>query len=1481
MAFSVDNLPNLTLRNVGSADATGVQLAVTGYSEQSTCAATLPAGGECDIALSGNGPGTIAASSGNAATATATLGTTTAFAAPIVVSPKELDFGVDSAVSTPRTRTLTITNLSSAPQTFASRLYGLAQAYTVAESASDCVPVGDNVNKILAANGTCHVTLSMTASADPTNDAAVNTAWTIGTREVTLTGYVQAEALTVSAAHIGFGRQYNGGLRVPRYLYLSNGSDAAQNHTPVSLPASSPFTVTDNCPGTLAPQSVCRIDVTYNSLVYPSADSTTLTLDGSLSVLIDGTTLPAPTVVGAGGTGTGTGGTGTGGASAPPSVSVTPTSITFANPVIVTAVSTETQLVTIKNTGATDFALTTAVSGDFTASTCSAVLAAGATCTVTLQFAPSDGGTRQGLLSVTAGSAAPVYVTLSGQGTPFLATSNGAIAFGDVPVGVPVVQWFKIGRSFQSLTASTAPGYGVVIVEDQGFGHGQPDRNSFKQSATGTCASCYVGVQFLPTAAGALSATLTISTGSGGSNETSALTGTGVATTGVLLSPTTRDFGAVPVGSSTPVQSFVLTNATGASLATNAASLSPGDFAISTATTGGTACGATLANGESCVVGVQFTPSTTGGRTGQLTVSTASGTVAAAVNGTGTGNGGITFQPNAFTFGNVPGAGSTTQTSTLTNTGTVPVTVGTPSASDSHFAVTTNCASLAVGASCAVTVTYTPTPALASGLLTVPVTTVSGSNAQTTTYQLSLAGQYTLETAGLQIVPGEDSAVNFGALATGSVSAGRVLRVNNLSSKSVTISTQTARQFPLLASTCGALAPGASCTLTVAFAPATNADVLGTLFVQGTPTDGTATLNGLGYLEGYGLATNTLVASGNFSPTGVLDFGSVNSGGNSTQTVTLTNRGGATTGSTAVTIRRISAEFPFNATSNCGTVLQVNASCTLTLSYTPSNQVATGSTAVSGQSNTGVVTVESDAENAPLLLDLTGTATAVQSATPTNVAPLSVLAVSQGSLTFGTTAVGTASPAQALTLSNAGTTTIHVTGILPSADFAVTGTCATLNPGDTCTLQVSFTPQAAGTRSGAVEVQTDAATSLEFVSLLGVGTPASVTLTPTTLDFGSVLLGGSTTRTATFTNTGSTPVVLGAITTMGDFALATATTAAAPCAQGATLTQGGACTIDVVFSPTQTGARTGTLSVASNATALPLITTLTGVGTQPQLSATPNGLTFGDVQVGRSAALSLTLANLSTTDVNQLVFTISGDFAANSTCGPSTLTAKSSCSITVTFAPTVLGTRTGTLTITSSDPSSPLLIPLSGNGVQGGSFTLTANGAAIASATEPTAIPANYALAITPTGGFTGAVALTCTPQAAYSYVSCSIAPSSVMLSNGTQSAVATITTVTGAATSAALHGAEPYGTSRLTAIAACLFAPCILLVRRRRSLRVPLLLLLCSVVLASASGCGGGIGDSRIRYAAPGNYQFTVTASSTTGVTASQSVTLNLTITK
>jgi len=248
----------------------------------------------------------------------------------------------------------------------------------------------------------------------------------------------------------------------------------------VTLPASSPFTVTDRCPSTLEPQTVCQLQLAYQNTHTPAADADTLSLDQGLTALVTGRSLPQPAA---------------NGASVNPNLSVSSTSLNFANAVAVTGVSSTTQTLTIGNTGTTAFTLSLVLSGDFTDSTnCLATLAAGASCNVVFTFVPSQPGTRQGLLAVTAGAGTtPVYVALSGVGTGILSpANNGTLNFGGVIAGEPTVEWFKITQPFTSFTVATASTtlgapYTAIIVEDIGYGHGQPASSAFTTSATGTC----------------------------------------------------------------------------------------------------------------------------------------------------------------------------------------------------------------------------------------------------------------------------------------------------------------------------------------------------------------------------------------------------------------------------------------------------------------------------------------------------------------------------------------------------------------------------------------------------------------------------------------------------------------------------------------------------------------------------------------------------------------------------------------------------------------------------------------------------------------------------------------------------------------------------------------------------------------------------------------------------------------------------------
>ncbi|MDQ2832659.1 MAG: SBBP repeat-containing protein, partial [Acidobacteriota bacterium] len=228
LALSTGNFPNLVLRNLGSQPATNLQFVAIGYTSASDCPATLPAGGECNLNLTGSGPGSLNVTAANAQAQTVTFPATTSTPNPIVFSPKELDFGVVTSTSPTVTLPITVTNLSQQPQPFSSVTASNENTpYTFAESFSDCPILGPST-KFLLPGASCRIILSFTASSNPSDDGIAQSNWTIGNGAVQLSAYTQAASLNVSATEIDFGTQFgvqaNAGIRLPRYLYLSNNS---------------------------------------------------------------------------------------------------------------------------------------------------------------------------------------------------------------------------------------------------------------------------------------------------------------------------------------------------------------------------------------------------------------------------------------------------------------------------------------------------------------------------------------------------------------------------------------------------------------------------------------------------------------------------------------------------------------------------------------------------------------------------------------------------------------------------------------------------------------------------------------------------------------------------------------------------------------------------------------------------------------------------------------------------------------------------------------------------------------------------------------------------------------------------------------------------------------------------------------------------------------------------------------------------------
>jgi len=205
---------------------------------------------------------------------------------------------------------------------------------------------------------------------------------------------------------------------------------------------------------------------------------------------------------------------------------------------------------------------------------------------------------------------------------------------------------------------------------------------------------------------------------------------------------------------------------------------------------------------------------------------------------------------------------------------------------------------------------------------------------------------------------------------------------------------------------------------------------------------------------------------------------------------------------------------------------------------------------------------------------------------------------SPSSLSFPSTLVKTASAPLTVTLSNPGgvaltISSINITG-QNASDYALTAnTCgSSLAVGAKCTMTVTFTPAAVGSRTASILVTDNACMSPQSVPLSGKGT--ELTLSPSPVSFGIQAVGTTgAPMTVTVTNHGKTTVTATGATITGvnkaDFAIES---------NGCkTLTaNGGTCTITVTFTPTATGARTATLSLTDNDKGSPQTDVLNGTG---------------------------------------------------------------------------------------------------------------------------------------------------------------------------------------------------------------------------------------------------------------------------------------------
>ncbi|MEM7182666.1 MAG: choice-of-anchor D domain-containing protein [Spirochaetota bacterium] len=537
-------------------------------------------------------------------------------------------------------------------------------------------------------------------------------------------------------------------------------------------------------------------------------------------------------------------------------------------------------------------------------------------------------------------------------------------------------------------------------------------------------------------------------------------------------------------------------------------------------------------------------------------------------------------------------------------------------------------------------------------------------------------------------------------------------------------------------STSSEIAAGSSTTFSLTFTPSTTGSFSATVTINSNDSDedsytinftGTGTANPMPEID---LIQGTSISSG-----GSYDFGSVTNGSSSsTMTFTIENIGSATlTLSSVPTLSGINAsEFSLNTTPT-STSIGNSSSTTFTITFSPT----------SVGSKTATVTIDSDdSDEGSYTINLTGTATAIP-VPEINVKQASTSIAHNGSYDFGNITQATSSSTITFTIENIGTANLTLSGtpkILlggsDAIDYSVdqTMTTGTVPASGNTTFTVTFTPLLTGTRSAILFIASnDADEPWYLINLTGTGTAAGTSeinvkqgsasiVNGGSYDFGSIYQSVSTTA-VTFTienlgagnlNLSGSPKVAVSGTNSGDFVVNETSTSTPVIASGTT-------TFTIIFTPSATGVRSATLTIANNdADEGSYTVSLSGTGTASsvpdidiQLGATSVGIlySFGNItQSTPSSTMTFTIANVGSGNLNlsgspkiTLGGTNPGDFSLDQTSTSTSITPSGGTNFTLIFTPSALGFRSATLTIPSNDPDEA-------------SFILYVNGTGIAAA---------------------------------------------------------------------------------------------------------------------------------------------------------------------
>ena len=434
--------------------------------------------------------------------------------------------------------------------------------------------------------------------------------------------------------------------------------------------------------------------------------------------------------------------------------------------------------------------------------------------------------------------------------------------------------------------------------------------------------------------------------------------------------------------------------------------------------------------------------------------------------------------------------------------------------------------------------------------------------------------------------------LTFGDMAVSTESAAKTVTVTNSGDAPLTVSGITASGDFVETDNClgsgVTIAVGAICTVSVTFLPTALGVRPGLLTVYGNVPSGQATVS----LAGTGTAAAAIV----LNPIAVT-FPTTNVGSTSAPiNITVSN-----TGASPVTLQApgLTGDFALSA-NTCGGSLASQTGCTVSVVFRPTlSGVRTGAFSMTDSAGIQVASLTGSAQTGPT----------------DDLAPLT--------LSFGPQVLNTTSAAQTVTLSNSGDAPLTLIAANRSTgDFTVVNGCGnSLNGHSACAISVAYVPKSVGLETGSLTVSDQFRS--QTVALHGTGlAPAGVSLSPFAgIVFGATAVGvTSVSQAVTLTNNGGVTLNLQGMSVSGDFLILGGSNGCET-----TLAVATSCTLQVAFSPTVGGTRTGLLAFTDSAANSPQ--TLMLSGTAIDFTLTADGPTSVSVSSGVSRMFPLLLSS--------------------------------------------------------------------------------------------------------------------------------------------------------------------------------------------------------------------------------------------------------------